>query len=66
MTSNHRFNSRWCMGDSDVNFPILGIHKPVAYCLAIEENGDDLVHDYVGVYIVQIFIFISKIMIVAA
>ena len=36
------------MGDSDVNFPILGLHKPVAYCLAIEENGSDEVHEYVG------------------
>ena len=36
------------MGDSDVNFPIFGLHKPVAYCLAIEENGSDEVHEYVG------------------
>ena len=36
------------MGDSGVQFPVLGCTKPISYCMAVEENGAEVVHNHVG------------------
>jgi glutaminase len=36
------------LGDVDVEFSIQSSSKPVSYLLALEEHGDELVHNYVG------------------
>jgi len=39
---------RQSFGDSDVFFPIESTCKPINYCLALEEHGEDVVHSYIG------------------
>jgi len=36
------------LGDSDVEFCVQSCSKPISYCLALEEHGEDVVHKHVG------------------
>ena len=39
---------RFALGDSKVDFSIQACSKPINYCLALEEHGEEYVHGYVG------------------
>lgn len=39
---------RFSLGDSDDYFCVQSCSKPITYCLALEEQGEDVVHSYVG------------------
>ncbi|MCC7530669.1 MAG: glutaminase A [Candidatus Melainabacteria bacterium] len=39
---------RFSVGDSDDYFCVQSCSKPMTYCLALEEQGEDVVHSYVG------------------
>ena len=39
---------RWSMGDSKEFFSIQSACKPLNYCLAVEEHGEEKVHQHVG------------------
>lgn len=39
---------RFHVGDSKVNFCIQSCIKPILYCLALEEHGEDNVHKHIG------------------
>ena len=39
---------RWSMGDSNEFFSIQSACKPLNYCLAVEEHGEEKVHQHVG------------------
>jgi glutaminase len=39
---------RFSMGDSNTPFCIQSISKPVTYCLALEQFGEEMVHHHVG------------------
>jgi len=39
---------RFCHGDTDVQFCIQSCSKPITYCMALEEHGQDKVHQHVG------------------
>ncbi len=39
---------RFSLGDSDTNFCLQSSCKPINYCLALEELGEDKVHTHVG------------------
>lgn len=39
---------RFSMGDAKTRFCIQSISKPVNYCIALEEHGEDIVHNHVG------------------
>lgn len=39
---------RWAVGDSNVDFSVQSSCKPINYCLALEEHGEDFVHGFVG------------------
>ena len=39
---------RFSVGDADVFFPVESACKPVNYCLALEECGEELVHRHIG------------------
>lgn len=39
---------RFSVGDSDTRFCIQSISKPINYCLALEEHGEEKVHTHVG------------------
>jgi glutaminase len=39
---------RFSIGDSDVNFCLQSSCKPINYCLALEELGEEKVHNHVG------------------
>ena len=39
---------RFSVGDSQVFFPVESTCKPVNYCLALEEHGEDTVHSFIG------------------
>jgi glutaminase len=39
---------RYSVGDTKVDFSIQSTTKPINYCLALEEHGEDLVHKHVG------------------
>lgn len=39
---------RFSTGDCDDYFCVQSCSKPVTYCLALEEQGEDIVHSYVG------------------
>ncbi len=39
---------RFSIGDCDDYFCVQSCSKPVTYCLALEEQGEDVVHSYVG------------------
>ncbi|MEC7984353.1 MAG: glutaminase A [Myxococcota bacterium] len=39
---------RHSIGDHDVDFCVQSCSKPITYCLALEEHGEDLVHQYIG------------------
>ncbi|MBX9685204.1 MAG: glutaminase A [Candidatus Obscuribacterales bacterium] len=36
------------LGDADDFFCVQSCSKPITYCLALEENGENIVHNYVG------------------
>ena len=39
---------RFSAGDTNVEFTAQSCMKPINYCLALEEHGEDKVHEYVG------------------
>lgn len=39
---------RHSIGDHAVDFCVQSCSKPITYCLALEEHGEDIVHQYVG------------------
>lgn len=39
---------RFSLGDCDDYFCVQSCSKPMTYCLALEEQGEDIVHSYVG------------------
>jgi glutaminase len=39
---------RFSLGDADDFFCVQSCSKPITYCLALEENGEEEVHNYVG------------------
>jgi len=39
---------RFSIGDSEVNFCLQSTSKPVNYCIALEEHGEEIVHRHVG------------------
>lgn len=39
---------RFNIGDFDDNFCVQSCSKPITYCLALEEQGEEVVHQYVG------------------
>ena len=39
---------RWSHGDTQDFFSIQSARKPLNYCLALEENGEEKVHKHVG------------------
>ncbi len=39
---------RYEIGDSDVDFCVQSCSKPLTYCLALEEHGEEVVHRYIG------------------
>ncbi len=39
---------RHSVGDAQVFFPVESTCKPVNYCLALEEHGEEVVHRYIG------------------
>jgi glutaminase len=39
---------RFSLGDADDVFCVQSCSKPVTYCLALDENGEEEVHNYVG------------------
>lgn len=39
---------RFSTGDSEDYFCVQSCSKPITYCLALEEQGEDIVHSYVG------------------
>lgn len=39
---------RWSIGDSQTDFCVQSCCKPINYCLALEEHGEDYVHAFVG------------------
>jgi glutaminase len=39
---------RWSKGQADVDFCVQSTCKPINYCLALEEHGEDTVHQYIG------------------
>jgi glutaminase len=39
---------RYAIGDAMADFSVQSCNKPVNYCLALEEHGEDGVHNYVG------------------
>ncbi len=39
---------RHSVGDHDIFFPVESACKPVNYCLALEEHGEDVVHGFIG------------------
>jgi glutaminase len=39
---------RFSIGDTDMPFCLQSASKPLTYCLALEENGDEIVHHHVG------------------
>ncbi len=39
---------RWSSGDARIPFSLQSVSKPINYCLALEENGRDKVHQHVG------------------
>jgi glutaminase len=39
---------RFSTGDSEINFCLQSVSKPVNYCLALEEHGESMVHRHVG------------------
>jgi glutaminase len=39
---------RFGVGDTRVGFSVQSCSKPIVYCLALEQHGDDLVHRHVG------------------
>jgi hypothetical protein len=39
---------RFSLGDSEVEFCLQSVSKPINYCLALEEHGEALVHKHVG------------------
>ncbi len=39
---------RYSAGDSNVNFCIQSITKPINYCLILEEHGEEKVHKHIG------------------
>ena len=39
---------RFSLGDSEVDFCLQSVSKPINYCLALEEHGEALVHKHVG------------------
>ena len=40
--------ARWAAGDVDVEFTAQSCMKPINYCIALEESGEDVVHQVVG------------------
>jgi glutaminase len=39
---------RWGAGDTDIDFTAQSCMKPVNYCIALEEHGEEVVHQIVG------------------
>lgn len=39
---------RWSVGEAAVDFCVQSCCKPINYCLALEEHGEDVVHQYIG------------------
>jgi glutaminase len=39
---------RYSTGDSNVNFCIQSISKPINYCIILEEHGEEKVHNHIG------------------
>jgi glutaminase len=39
---------RFAIGDADVEFCVQSCSKPLTYCMALEEHGEDTVHRYIG------------------
>ena len=39
---------RYSIGDHEVDFCVQSCSKPITYCLALEEHGEDIVHQYIG------------------
>lgn len=39
---------RFALGDSRTDFSLQSCSKPITYCLALEEHGEDVVHRHVG------------------
>lgn len=39
---------RYSIGDHNVDFCVQSCSKPITYCLALEEHGEDTVHRYIG------------------
>lgn len=39
---------RHSVGEADGFFPVESMCKPINYCLALEEHGPDVVHNYIG------------------
>jgi glutaminase len=39
---------RWSRGDVDVDFCVQSCCKPINYCLALEEHGEEKVHAHIG------------------
>jgi len=39
---------RFSLGDHSTDFCVQSCSKPITYCLALEEHGEDLVHKYIG------------------
>jgi len=39
---------RFSLGDAKTKFCIQSISKPINYCLALEQNGEEYVHEHVG------------------
>ena len=39
---------RFSLGDSKEDFCVQSASKPISYCLALEEHGEDYVHRYIG------------------
>ena len=39
---------RFAIGDTDVDFTAQSCSKPINYCIALEEHGEDAVHEIVG------------------
>ena len=39
---------QFALGDHDTDFCVQSCCKPISYCLALEEHGEEMVHHYVG------------------
>lgn len=39
---------RFSLGDAQTDFCLQSVSKPISYCLALEEHGEEKVHDHVG------------------